>query len=459
MHNSQTHQVRPNPDPVRSYHFPSVQHRQTSNGIRIIVAEVARVPLATLHYVIDGGAIYEPASTAGLAQLTARGLAEGTATLTGDDIAQRFELLGSSFEPDAGWETMELRNTVQSSQLHDTAALCAKVLTSPAFRDEDLSRLREERIAELMHRDAEPRGLADDSFARFVYGTDSRLQFPIGGERETIRDFSASAAQTWHQRMVRPERLAVIAAGNVSADDVLSTVEQTLGSWRVPEVPERQQTARIPHGHLATYFVSKAAAPQSELRIGHTGPPRSHSDFFAITVLNAILGGLFGSRLNLNLREKHGYTYGAFSSFQWRRDGSTFCVSTAVQSDATFRALQEIRAEIDRVRGEAVSAQELSLAVEHLQGVFPIRFETTDALANAIGVQHVFRLPRNYFDEYRDRIGAVNQADVLRVAQEQLRPDAMLTCIVGNASLQDELRSVTDGDLIITDERSLGEQG
>lgn len=450
--------ARPNPGPVRDYRFPDVQQRLTSNGIRIIVAEVARVPLATLHYVIDGGAIYEPSNNAGLAQLTARGLAEGTATLTGDELAQRFELLGSSIEPDAGWETMELRNTVQSSRLHDTAALCAEVLTSPAFRDDDLSRLREERTAELMHRDAEPRGLADDAFARFVYGAESRLQFPVGGERETIRDFSASAARTWHQRTVRPERLAVIAAGNVSADDVLTTVEQTLGTWRVLEQPELQHTATVPEGHVSTYFVSKTGAPQSELRVGHAGPPRSHPDFFAITVLNAILGGLFGSRLNLNLREKHGYTYGAFSSFQWRRDGSTFCVSTAVQSDATIRALQEIRAEIAQIRREQVSAQELSLAVEHLQGVFPIRFETTDALANAIGVQHIYRLPRKYFDEYRDRIGAVSRADVLRVAQEQLRPDAMITTIVGNATLQEELKSVTEGDLVITDDKSLGGQ-
>ena len=197
------------------------------------------------------------------------------------------------------------------------------------------------------------------------------------------------------------------------------------------------------------HFVPKADAAQSEIRIGHTGPARNHPDYYALTVLNAILGGLFGSRINLNLREAHGYTYGAFSGFAWRREGSAFCVSTAVRSDATASALKEIRSEITRIQEEPVSASELSLALEHLEGVFPLRFETTEALAAALTTQRNFGLSEAYFDEYRNQIRGVSIDDVQRAAQVHLRPDDLRTVIVGNPALREELTALTSGEVVI----------
>ncbi|MEP7344773.1 MAG: pitrilysin family protein [Gemmatimonadaceae bacterium] len=440
---------RPTPGTPRSYHFPEVQRHQTTSGIDVIVATVTRVPVVTLHYVIDGGAIYEPAGSAGTAQLTAKGIAEGTQALSGDDIAQRFELLGTSVEPDAGWEELELRSTVMSSRLTQAAALAAEVLTSPAFRADDLARLQHERIAELMQRDTEPRGLADDAFSRVLYGPDSRLGFPIGGERETVREFGASRAREWHERAFRPERMAVIVAGDVEADEAFAVMERIWGSWRATASPLLMPSGGHRPRRSATHFVAKTDAVQSEIRIGHTGPPRVNADYFELTVLNAILGGLFGSRINLNLREAHGYTYGAFSGFDWRRDGSNFCVSTAVRSDATVQAVREIRSEISRIRDEPVSTSELSLAVEHLEGVFPIRFETTAAMTNALASQLIFGLPRTYFDDYREKIRSVSAADVQRVAQAHLRPGDLNLVVVGNAALKEELTVLTDGDLVM----------
>ncbi len=179
----------------------------------------------------------------------------------------------------------------------------------------------------------------------------------------------------------------------------------------------------------------RSDAPQTELRVGHASVPRLHPDFYAITVMNAILGGLFNSRINLNLRERHAFTYGAFSSFEWRRHASLFECSTAVRSDVTAAALTEILNEIDRMRDADVGDAELSLARDYLTGVFPIRFESTAAIAEAIASRESFELDESYYDDYRARIAAVTKADVRRVAQEVLDPSRMQILAVGDPEM------------------------
>ena len=183
------------------------------------------------------------------------------------------------------------------------------------------------------------------------------------------------------------------------------------------------------------HVVGKADAPQSEIRVGHVGVPRLHSDYFPIVVMNAILGGLFSSRINLNLREAHAYTYGAFSSFDWRRGAGPFAVSTAVRSDVTDAAVREIMIEIDRMRSAEVSEAELSLATSYLDGVFPIRFETTTAIANALANLVAFGLPNDYYDRYRENIRNVTGGRVLEAARTHVRPDEVQIVIVGDPSL------------------------
>jgi zinc protease len=204
----------------------------------------------------------------------------------------------------------------------------------------------------------------------------------------------------------------------------------------------------MPRVHL----VAKDDAVQSELRIGHPGPPRLHADYFPLVIMSAILGGLFNSRINLNLREAHGYTYGAFSAFDWRRDGSVFGASSAVRSDATVSSVREVFAEIARMRDQPVSDDELSLAKQYLDGVFPIRFETTEAIASALASWAVYGLPERYFDTYREEIRAVTVADVQRVAREHLRPDELKTVVVGDpAVVRPPLEEWSGGDVAVYD--------
>ncbi len=223
--------------------------------------------------------------------------------------------------------------------------------------------------------------------------------------------------------------------GDVEVDRALRQAEAALGGWKGAAASPPAITVAPMHAGRIVHLVAKADSPQTELRVGHDSVSRRHPDFHAISVMNAILGGLFNSRINLNLRERHAYTYGAFSHFEWRRHASSFETSTAVRSDVTAAAVQEILGEIDRIRNEVVSPAELSLAVDYLTGVFPIRFETTAAIADAIAMRTGYALSADYFDRYRERVAAVTAQEVLRVAQTHLAPERMQVVAVGDPAV------------------------
>ena len=166
--------------------------------------------------------------------------------------------------------------------------------------------------------------------------------------------------------------------------------------------------------------------------------------------MNAVLGGLFSSRINLNLREAHGYTYGASSYFDWRRQSGPFVISTAVQTEVTSSAITETLKEIDRMRAEEIDESELSLATSYLEGVFPIRYETTAAIASALANMVTFGLPEDYYDTYRSRIGAVTTADVLKAAKEHVSPERLQIVVVGNAeTLKPQFEALQTGPLTV----------
>ncbi|HEX4935879.1 MAG TPA: insulinase family protein, partial [Gemmatimonadaceae bacterium] len=255
-----------------------------------------------------------------------------------------------------------------------------------------------------------------------------------------------------HARYIAPGRSRLIVVGDVDVARVMQLAEAVLGGWRRDgEVAPALDVGAAAEGR-GVHLVTKENAPQSELRIGHPSVPRTHPDFHALSVMNAILGGLFNSRINLNLREAHAYTYGAFSQFDWRRYASLFEASTAVRSDVTGASITEILREIERMRSERVSASELSLAVDYLTGVFPIRFETSAAIAAALATRAGFGLPPDYFDTYRARIAAVSADDVLRVAQLHLDPARLQIVAVGDpGTVRGQLDALALGDVQLYD--------
>ncbi len=409
---------------------------------------VSKLPVVTVSFVSDAGAVAEPRGRDGVARLTARALLEGTTARNGDALTESLERLGASMEADAEWDSGILATTVLSARLSDAMALVAEVIREPAFPERELERLKAERLAEILQRRAEPRGLADEMFARFLYAGDSRYALPDAGTESSVTAIARADITAFHAARYRPGSTTAIIVGDVTIDDALRVMRTRFESWRSQRAEPVEADDRPARRTRAIHLVEKADAPQSELRIGHVGLPRTHPDYFAALVMNMLLGGLFSSRINLNLREAHGYTYGAFSSFDWRRQAGPFMVASAVRSDVTAAAAAEVLKEIERMRSEKVSADELSLATSYLEGVFPIRYETTAAIARALSAMVVYGLPADYFDTYRDRVHAVSASDVLRAARDFLHPEELQLVAVGDpAVIREPLAAIDLGPL------------
>jgi zinc protease len=444
--------ARPTPGPTRSYRFPAFERLTLRNGLSLIVAPVPKLPVVTVLALLDAGAAIEPAGQEGVAQLTALALAEGTERYDGAQLAEGFERLGTALDTSSDWDSSIARITVTSARLREALTLLAEVLRAPRFPDREVERLKQERLAELLQQRAEPRGLADDMFGRFVYTADSRYALPEGGVESTVEALGGDVVRAFYGEHYSPASTTLLVVGDVTVDEASAVVADAFGSWSGPAVSRTGRPNRAVGLTRTVHVVGKADAPQSELRVGHAGVARSHADYFPIVVMNAILGGLFSSRINLNLREVHAYTYGAFSSFDWRRDAGPFTVATAVRSDITDAAVREILLEIDRMRGAEVTDAELSLATSYLDGVFPIRFETTTAIANALASLVAYGLPNDYYDTYRANIRSVSQAEILRVARAHLHTDRVQIVAVGDpAVVRGPLEAIDAGPVLVYD--------
>jgi zinc protease len=444
--------ARPLPGPPREYQFPRFERRRLENGLELVVAPVTKLPIVTVAVVVDAGSVCDPPGLDGTALLTAKLLIEGTQTSDGAELTERFERLGATIDAEVDWDAAAITMTALAEHLPAAFDLLGEVLRTPAYRPREVARLKAERIAELLQLRAEPRGLADELFERFLYRESSRYSRPDGGDEKSVAAIEREHLIAFYESRYLPGAVSVIVAGDISADRAEGLVRRAFGDW-TRGAPARavgdDQPARI---QRAVHIVAKPDAPQSELRIGHVGIPRNHPDFFPVNVMNAVLGGLFNSRINLNLREAHAYTYGAFSSFDWRRQAGPFVVSTAVKSDITTEAAKEVLIEIDRIRAEAISPDELSLATSYLDGVFPIRFETTAAIAAALSVLVIHGLPDDYYDRYRDRVRAITTEQILQAAQRYLHPEALQLLAVGDpAQIRDSLAGLGFGPITVYD--------
>ena len=423
---------KPSAAPSREYRFPLFERRTLPNGMQLLVAPVSKLPLATVVAMVEAGASVEPRGQHGVAALTARLLLEGASERDGAALADRFERIGASVDVHADWDIATVSLTALSRRLPDALALLRDLLRRPAFPEREVQRLKEQRLADLLQQLAEPRGLADEQFAHATYDADARYAAPEEGDAASVRALSRTNVQAFYAARYQPGGTTLIFVGDVTMDTAAALAESLFGDWTgVRPAPAPNGIDAVQPGRLVR-VVAKAGAPQSELRVGHAGLPRSATDYFDVMVMNAVLGGLFSSRINLNLREAHGYTYGASSAFEWRRGAGPFVVQTAVKSDVTGPAVQEILYEIERMRTAPISEDELTLATSYLDGVFPIRYETTAAIAGALENLVRHGLPEDYYDVYRSKVRAVTADGVFRAAQRHLHPEQLRIVVVGD---------------------------
>jgi zinc protease len=440
----------PEPGPVKPFDFPPItRERPGGDGTpELVFAPHGDLPLVTAELIIEAGAATEPAERAGVAQLTAEALETGTVGKDVDELAWEMESLGVELASGASWDAASVGITVHVDRLDPALALLAEIVRRPAFPAAQVERLRDERLADILQRRKEPRALASDAADRFTYRDHVPYGRPLIGQEETVRGLTAKHLSEFHADRYRGGSAALIMTGALDAERARAAALEHFGDWTGDPPPEPTFDVAARVDRTTVFIVDRPGSVQSEIRLAHVGVDRHHPDYFPLLVMNTLLGGAFTSRLNMNLREKHGFTYGARSAFSLRRRPGPFTVEVAVATDVTARAIEEALREIHELRDDGPRAEELESARDYLRGVLPLRLQTTAALASRIAELVVFGLPANYFQTYRDRIAKVTAEDVHRVAREAIRPDRMSVVVVGDADqVSDPLRGLGLGPL------------
>lgn len=446
----------PQPGPLRPSGFPRVERRTLSNGIRLLVAEIRDFPVVTLNLIMEAGATRDEPGREGLASITSVLLESGAGERDAARLADDIETLGVSLDTGAGWDTAQAGLTALRSRLEPATEILADVVLRPTFPQDEVERIRAERLAEILQRRTDPRGLATEASGRFVFAPESRFSRPLGGSGAAVEGITRQDVQDFHGRFLGPLGASLVIVGDIGADAAVDLLEARFGGWaggsplaEPPQVAPRSEAPQV-------VIVDRPGAVQSEIRVGHLGLARSPDEFFPVVVMNAILGGMFSSRLNLNLRERNGYTYGASSGFAMRRQPGSFMVSAAVQTDVTAPAVAEIMKELHAIREAPVSDEELRSARNYFAGIFPLRLQTTDGIAGRLAELLVYDLPADYFDTYRARILEVSAEDVHQAALRRIHPERATTIVVGDAAaLRPALEALDIGDVTVVDPEAL----
>jgi len=431
------------PDP--KFTLPPVQRRKLSNGLEVLVVEHHELPVVSLNLVTKMGAAGDPSGKAGLASLTADMLDEGTTTRSSLEISDQLARIGSSLQVGAGWDSTTASMRALTRHLDRALEIYADVITNPAFPDKDLGRLRAQRLAALRQQRDDPNSVASQVFQSVLYGREHPYGHPLSGDEASLQSLGAGDVRGFYESYFRPNNSSLIVVGDVKPDQLVAKLEKALAGWKSAHVPAVDVSAApAQRDRGAIYLVDRPGSVQSIIQIGQVGVPRSSPDYFPIFVMNRILGGASSARINLNLREEKGYTYGAGSSFSFRRGAGPFIASAPVQGFSTKESVAEFLREIRGIRGEIpVTPAELEGAKQAIVRGFARGFETPDQIANNLEVIVTYDLPDTYFNTYVERVQAVTLEDVSRVANRYLQPERMAVVIVGDRSkIEQPLRTL-----------------
>jgi zinc protease len=423
----------PRVGPAPKFSPPPVVRRRLSNGLEVLIAERHELPILSLELVVKGGETLVAPGKEGLASLTAEMLTEGTKSRDALALAGALSEIGASIDASGRREWSLLSLTSLSNHQARALELFSDVLLNPSFDAKELERLRMQRLAAIQAQLDDPEAVAGIVFPRLIYGAEHPYGRPDLGTPRSVAGLTRDDLVAFYQRLYLPNNASLIVAGDTTPEAITAALEEALKGWK-PGTPPAAQLPEPPKAQGVTvYLVDKPGAAQSILAVGQVGQPRGTPDYFPLTVMNEILGGQFMSRINLNLREDKGYSYGASSHFSFRTGPGPFRAGGAVQTEVTKEALVELLKELNDINGpRPIVDDELAFAKEQIIRGFPARFETTSDVAGTLAELVLYRLPDDYFAGYTAKVDAVTTADVNRVARKYLDPGHFTILVVGD---------------------------
>ncbi|HEY7639425.1 MAG TPA: pitrilysin family protein [Steroidobacteraceae bacterium] len=421
-----------NPQTLRVV-LPRAQEATLSNGLRVALIEDHKLPTFSVQLLLTGGGLDDPGDQHGLAMVTASLLREGTAQRTSRQIAEQFATLGGAFSASASPSSGE--TAIGFGGLSDKAtaifALAADVVRNPAFPEAELEKYKSRFLSQLQQQRATPNFVAQEEFMRAVYGTHPG-SYVVPPEK-VLRAFTRADLERYHKAHYLPNSGIVLAYGDFTLANLVQQLERAFGDWAKGEARAISLPALQPPGKARVLLIDRPASVQTSLWIGGLGIDRRSDDYFAMLVMNHILGGGPASRLFINLREDKGYTYGVYSFFNGSRFPGVVLASTDVRTPVTDGALQELMGELRRIGNEPVSDAELKNAKRALIGGFALSLDSPQTLIANLATQKIYDLPPGYWDEYPQHVEAITAADVQRVARKYYDSGKLQIVAVGDA--------------------------
>lgn len=441
----------PAPGPTPALTLPAAEKFTLANGLRVWLLEQHEVPLVQANLVVLSGASADVPGQFGAASMTAAMLDEGAAGKAALVLADEVEFLGAELSTTASFDASTVRMSTPAAKLGDALGLMAAVALSPDFPADELERLRTERLTGLLQARDDPAALIGLAFPRLLFGPEHRYGTGVGGTETSLKALGVAELKTFHRSHYRPDNAVLIVVGDTTTATLRPLVEARFGSWAADGAAAAPFPVRASPqpGKRQIFLVDKPGAAQSQIRIGLVGVPRSTPDYIALDVLNTILGGSFTSRLNTNLRETHGYSYGAMSRFDMRRAAGPFFATAGVQTDKTAEALKEFFVELNAIL-TPVPADELARFKNYAALSFAGEFETNSQLAAKLGELATYGLPDDVFADYVGAVQRVTSADLMRVAKQYLLLDRMAVVIVGDrAAIEAPVRATGLGPVTV----------
>lgn len=416
--------------------LPTIKKTKLSNGLNVWIVEQNELPIVSMNLVVNTGATVDPMDRAGLASFTAGLMNSGTMKRNATEISNQLQALGASVNSSAGWDSANVTLQSITRNLDSALDIFSDVVTNPSFPESELNTQKMRALVGLRQRKDNPNAIATVAYSSLLYGKNHPYGKSLSGDEASIKALSRAELEKFYQTYYRPNNATLIVVGNTNEKGIVPKLEKAFENWKPGEVPKMVVPQNATFDAPGIYIVDKPGAAQSVVTIGQVGVSRDNPDYYPLRVMNSILGGQFSARVNMNLREDKGYTYGARTSWGFRRGAGPFEASADVQTAVTKESVMEFMKELNGIRGAIpVTESELEYNKQSLIRSYPSGFETVGQISAQLAQLVTYGLSDSTFNEFIGNINKVTLADVNRVANRYLTPDKMAILIVGDKAV------------------------
>ncbi|MFZ1080923.1 MAG: pitrilysin family protein [Candidatus Kryptoniota bacterium] len=421
----------PKPGSQNKVSFPKYVEKNYANGFKSFVVENHELPIVTIGFVVKSGATFD-GSLPGLASVTSELITKGTKKRSAVKIAEEIDFLGGSLSTNASWDASQVFVSILKNHLDAAFDVLHDIVINPTFPQVEIERVKIQRLASIQQLKADAGYLADTRFAAVVF-RDHPYGNPHGGTEQSMNTMTRKDFMDFHNNYYVPGNSFIVFAGDITSKEAEKYVKKYFLGWKgkkkdfaVPPMPSDGYERKV-------VIVDKPAAVQSALRIGGVGIARNDRNYIKVMVMNTLLGGYFSSRINQNLREAHGYTYGGRSGFDARALPGFFEVSADVRNEVTSETIEEVFKELSRIRDTVPSKDEMVMVKNYLVGLFPIQLETPQQVAARVISIELYHLPKTYYNKYRGNIRRLTAKDIRTTARRYIKPEKLYVVLSGNS--------------------------